>query len=432
MKTLKGIGLFVVASFLMTGCAINRPLIAPSEETPRSEEFAKKYAEKYEEVLGELRFLRASLASLRSEIKELRRLEDGIVRLRSEMERLKNLEKHLSSLRSDIENLRGLEKSISSLQWEVERIRSFSPYVSTLQAEVARLGEELQSLDMRRPLGSYKLPPEISLCGERVPLEDRDVWENLDREFLSILANEAQVLLWMKRARRYFPHIEKRLKETGLPDDLKYVAVIESGLRAQAVSVSGAAGVWQFIPSTGERYEMRKSRGVDERFDFFKATEGAIAYFKMLYDEFGSWALAMAAYNAGENRVRKEILLQGVKDYYRLSLPAETERFVYKIVVAKILLSDPRRYGLRLDEDQYYSALSLDRVEIEISKPLPLVEVAKAVGVSYKKIKDLNPHLNEESAPTGRHFLNLPPGSTERFNAFFSAWQGEVERNRSN
>lgn len=432
MKMLKRIGLFFVASLMVAGCAINRPVITPSEETPRSEEFAKKYAEKYQEVLGELRFLRASLASLRSEIAELRKLEDGLSHLRSETERLRNLEKHLSGLRVEIENLWGLEKAISSLQWQMERIRSFAPYVSSLQADVARLEEELRSLDIRRPLGSYKLPQEISLCGERVPLEDRDVWENLDREFLSILANEAQVLLWMKRARRYFPHIEKRLKETGLPDDLKYVAVIESGLRAQAVSVSGAAGVWQFIPPTGERYEMRRSRGVDERFDFFKATEGAIAYFKMLYEEFENWALCMAAYNAGENRVRKEILLQGVKDYYRLSLPAETERFVYKIVVAKILLSDPRRYGLRLDEDQYYSPLSIDRVEIEISKPLSLVEVAKAVGVSYKKMKDLNPHLSEESVPVGRHFLNLPPESAERFHAFFSTWQGEVERNRSN
>lgn len=432
MENLKGISFVLVALLLATACAISRPITIPSEEVSRSEESARKYAEKYEEVLGELRYFRTSLSALRSEIAELRILENEIARLRSETERLRNLEKHLSGLRVEIENLWGLEKAISSLQWQMERIRSFAPYVSNLQAEVAQLGEELRSLEIRRPLGSYKLPQEISLCGERVPLEDRDVWENLDREFLSILGNEAQVLLWMKRARRYFPHIERRLKETGLPDDLKYVAVIESGLRAQAVSVSGAAGVWQFIPSTGEGYEMRRNRGVDERFDFFKATEGAIAYLKMLYEEFGSWALAMAAYNAGENRVRKEILLQGVKDYYQLSLPAETERFVYKIVVAKILLSDPDRYGLRLDESQYCSTLSVDRVEIDLTKPLSLVEVAKAVGVSYKKMKDLNPHFIEESIPIGTHFLNLPPQSSEPFYAFFSTWKGEVERNRSN
>jgi DNA repair exonuclease SbcCD ATPase subunit len=202
MENLKGIGFVLVALLLATACAINRPITMPSEEVSRSEESAKKYAEKYEEVLGELRYLRTSLGTLRSEIAELRKLENGVARLRSETERLRNLEKHLAGLRVEIENLWGLEKAISSLQWQMERIRSFAPYVSSLQAEVARLGEELRSLEIRRPLGSYKLPQEISLCGERVPLEDRDVWENLDREFLSILANEAQVLLWMKRARR--------------------------------------------------------------------------------------------------------------------------------------------------------------------------------------------------------------------------------------
>ena len=126
----------------------------------------------------------------------------------------------------------------------------------------------------RPSLTTYKLPKEVSLCGERFPLEDRNVWENLDREFLLALSNEAQVLLWMKRARRYFPSIEKRLKEMGLPDDLKYVTITESSLRPEAVSSSGAAGIWQFIPSTGERYGMRKNRSIDERFDFFKATEG--------------------------------------------------------------------------------------------------------------------------------------------------------------
>ena len=224
-----------------------------------------------------------------------------------------------------------------------DRLKELEQSISALRSEVAELGGRLNGIQTRPSVTTYKLPKEVSLCEERFPLEDRNVWENLDREFLVALSNEAQVLLWMKRARRYFPFIEKRLKEMGLPDDLKYVTITESSLRPEAVSSSGAAGIWQFIPSTGERYGMRKNRSIDERFDFFKATEGALSYLRGLYEEFKSWTLSMAAYNAGENRVRKEIDLQKTRNYFYLDLPLETERYVYKIAVAKIILSDPGR-----------------------------------------------------------------------------------------
>jgi hypothetical protein len=231
----------------------------------------------------------------------------------------------------------------------------------------------------------------------------------------------------MKRARRYFPLIEKKLKEMGLPDDLKYLTITESSLRPEAVSSSGAAGIWQFIPSTGEKYGMRRNRSVDERFDFFKATEGALSYLRSLYDEFKSWTLSMAAYNAGENRVLKEIDLQKTTNYFYLDLPLETERYVYKIAVAKIILSDPRRYGYSLEEKEFYSPLRVERVQIELTRPLPIIEVARATGSFYKEIKEMNPHLSEETIPPGTHFLNLPPGTSEKFWVFFSAWKKEAE-----
>ena len=305
------------------------------------------------------------------------------------------------------------EMSLSSLRSEVEKLRG----------EVAALEAELRNFQVRPPITFFKLPSEVFLCGERIPIEDRGVWENLDREFLLALNNEAQVVLWMKRGRRYFPAIEKRLKEMGLPDDLKYVTITESSLRPSAVSSSGAAGIWQFIPSTGEKFGMRKSKSFDERFDFLKATEGALSYLKSLQEEFGSWTLAMAAYNAGENRIRKEIDAQKVSDYYHLALPAETERYVYKIAVAKIILSGPERYGFRLDEKEFYTPLQLERVQIEVTQPLPLVEVGRAIGVFYKEIREMNPHFSEENIPAGVHFINLPPGTSERFWTFYSAWK---------
>jgi hypothetical protein len=285
----------------------------------------------------------------------------------------------------------------------------------------------LNSDQPRRSLALYKLPREVSLCGERFPLEDRNVWENLDREFLVGLSNEAQVLLWMKRARRYFPFIEKRLKELGLPDDLKYVTITESGLRPEAISSSGAGGIWQFIPSTGEKYGMRKNRIIDERFDFFKATEGALAYLTSLYEEFRSWTLSMAAYNAGENKIRREIDLQKTRNYFYLDLPLETERYVYKIAVAKIILSDPRKYGYTLEEKEFYHPLQLERVQIDLTQPLPIMEIARATGFFYKEIKEMNPHLFEDTIPPGIHFVNLPPGTSERFLIFLSAWKKGME-----
>ncbi len=308
----------------------------------------------------------------------------------------------------------------------LERMVQLEQSLSNLSSEITDLGNRLKSIRIRPPLATYKLPQEVSLCDERFPIEDRNVWENLDREYLVALENEAQVLLWMKRANRYFPHIEKRLKEMELPDDLKYLAVTESSLRPSAVSSTGASGFWQFIPSTGEKYGMRKNRTIDERFDFFKATEGAMAYLKSLYEEFKSWALSMAAYNAGENRIRKEIELQGTRNYFYLDLPAETERYVYKIAVAKIVLSDPERFGFHLEANEFYDPLRVERVQIELTRPLPIMDVAKAVGSYYKEVKEMNLHLYEDNIPVGIHILNLPPGTSGRFWTFFSAWKKEL------
>jgi len=307
------------------------------------------------------------------------------------------------------------------------KLKSLEQSVSRLQSEVKNLENQLKQTKDRPPVTPYKLPREMFLCGERIPTENKNVWENLDREFLLTLSNDVQVLLWMKRARRYFPHIEKRLRDLSLPDDLKYVTIVESGLRPYAVSPSGAAGIWQFIPATGEKYEMRKNRIVDERFDFFKATEGAMAYLKALYEEFRSWALSLAAYNVGENRVRKEIDLQGTRDYYFLDLPLETERYVYKIAVAKMILSETEKYGFHLDEKELYDPLQVERVQIELTQPLPIIEVSRAVGCFYKDIKELNPHFSEEAIPPGIQFVNLPPGTSVPFWTFLSAWKTEME-----
>ncbi|MBS3906415.1 MAG: lytic transglycosylase domain-containing protein [Syntrophaceae bacterium] len=318
-------------------------------------------------------------------------------------------------------------ESSESCEASVERIKNLEESISKLRSEIVFLEKHFKNIQARPPLSSYKLPKEVTLCGERILLEDRNVWENLDREFIVALDSHAQILLWMKRARRYFPHIEKRLKELNLPDDLKYVAITESSLRPHAVSSSGAAGIWQFIPSTGEKYGMRRNKTIDERFDFFNATEGALTYLKNLHQEFGDWTLAMAAYNAGENRIRREIEFQKTRSYFYLDLPMETERYVYKIAVAKIILSDPGKYGFYLDDSEYYDPFQAERVQIEVKQPLPIMEAARAIGFYYKVIKEMNLHFQEETIPAGIQFLNLPPGTSEQFWIFFNHWRKELE-----
>jgi len=305
------------------------------------------------------------------------------------------------------------------------QLKSLEKEVSRLRSEVMDLSQRAKLNQALPPLTVYKLPESVSLCGEKVPLEDRKVWEILDQEFLVAVGNKAQVLLWMKRARRYFPYIEKRLKEMFLPDDLKYVTITESSLRPWAVSSSGAAGIWQFIPATGERFGMRGSGGIDERFDFFKATEGALTYLKGLYEEFKSWPLTMAAYNTGENRIRREIISQRTRDYFYLDLPMETERYVFKITVAKIILSNPERYGFYLDETEFYDPLQVDRIQIELPVPLAIVDIATGMGLYYKDLKEMNFHLSGESIPAGTHFVNLPFGTSERFWTYFNNWKKE-------
>ena len=321
-----------------------------------------------------------------------------------------------------------LQESLDKVERLFEEVGALEQSILRLRAEVVRLEKSIDLLSFRPRLTTHKLPSEVVLCGERIPLEDRNVWENLDREFLVALSNEAQMLLHMKRARRYFPHIEKRLKEEGLPDDLKYVTIVESALRPYAVSPSGASGIWQFIQATGEKYGLRKNPSVDERFDFFKATEGALAYLKSLYAEFKNWALVLAASNVGENRIRKEIELQQTTNYFYLDLPMETERYVYKIAVAKVILSDTENYGFHLGEEELYDPLQLERVLVDLICPLSFVEVSGALGITYKEMREMNPHLLEEVIPPGVHYLNLPPGASEEFWAFLTNWESDLSR----
>ena len=263
----------------------------------------------------------------------------------------------------------------------------------------------------------YPVPAEVTLCGERMPLENRQVWERLDREITIASWDRAQVFMWVKRTGRFFPYIERSLAEAGLPDDLKYLAVAESSLITDISSNRSALGLWQFMPGTARQNGLKKNRNVDERLNFELSTKAALKYLKRLRSVFGSWTLALAAYNCGEARLKNEIKEQEVHDFYDLYLPNETERFIFRIAAIKIIMKNPERYGFHLSPDRIYKPIQAEKMKVNLRSPLHLTKVAKALGTNYKVIKDLNPHILGRYLPVGKYEIWVPQGRSSKLAA---------------
>jgi len=236
-----------------------------------------------------------------------------------------------------------------------------------------------------------QLPNEEDLAGEVVPLDAFGVREQLDRELIVNTYHHSSTMLYFKRAARWFPVIEPILRENGLPEDLKYLAIIESGL-AQVVSPAGAAGFWQFMKGTAPQYGLKVTRDVDERYHVEKATHAACAYLLESKDEFGTWALAAASYNMGKAGVRREMEEQGVETYWELHLNAETARYVYRLLAIKAIFEAPESFGFSIDEDALYEPYQTRTVwatsSIEDAAAFALRE-----GANLKTLKTLNPWL---------------------------------------
>jgi soluble lytic murein transglycosylase-like protein len=265
----------------------------------------------------------------------------------------------------------------------------------------------------------FQFPERMTLCGEPVPLNEPAVKEALDREFTVIVWSRAQTTLWVKRAHRFFPDIVRKIREKLLPQDLKYVVLVESDLRPYARSSAGALGPWQFMGPTAQRFELKTTDDIDERLDMASATEAALSYLQTLYRQFRSWPLALAAYNCGEGRLQKEIASQGVNNFYHLDLPEETERYVNRILAAKIILENPGFYGYDLPQEELYPPLEYDVVEMIAVKDVPVKDMAQACGSYYKTIKELNPWIKGRTLPPGAYRLKVPKGAARRFHGVF-------------
>jgi len=242
-------------------------------------------------------------------------------------------------------------------------------------------------------ISAIEIPADLNFAGEQVPLEDPEILERVDREFLVNTYWQSNALLLMKRANKYFPIIEPILAKNGIPDDFKYLAVAESGLQ-NVVSPAGARGFWQIMKATGKEYGLEVNANVDERYHVEKATQAACEYLNKWKKRFGSWTLTAGAYNAGPGGIQKYMNIQKADDYYDLLLGEETGRYVFRIMAIKEIISNPDKYGFAVEKADLYNAVPTFSVEVDTAVA-SWADFAQLYEINYKVLKRHNPWLRE-------------------------------------
>lgn len=253
------------------------------------------------------------------------------------------------------------------------------------------------------------VPKKMDFAGEEVPLHLPDIHERIDRELLVNTYWQSNGLLLLKRANKYFPVIEPILAEEGVPDDFKYLAVIESGL-TQAVSPARAVGFWQIMKGTGKDYKLEINDNVDERYHIEKSTRVASKYLKKSKEKFGTWTLAAAAFNAGDRGIQRQLDRQKVNDYYDLLLGEETGRYIFRILALKEIMNNPKKYGFNFEDKHLYNHVPTRKVKVDTAVS-DFADFAKEFDINYKILKLHNPwlreaHLNNASRKT--YYIEIP------------------------
>lgn len=267
----------------------------------------------------------------------------------------------------------------------------------------------IEDFDNGHWVSAHPIPKEMTFASEAVPLHNPDIQERLDREILVNAYWQSNAFLLLKRAHKYGTLIDSILVAEEVPLDFKYLAVIESGLQ-NVTSPAGAKGFWQFMRGTAKEFDLEVNNNVDERFNLVLSTQAAARYLKQARDEFGSWTLAAAAYNAGRSGIRRELNRQGVTDYYDLLLNEETSRYVFRILAVKRLLEAPEQYGFQFNKDHLYQRIPTYRVIVDTAVT-DFVAFAEKFGINYKILKIHNPWLREahlNNASRKKYTLDIP------------------------
>ena len=252
------------------------------------------------------------------------------------------------------------------------------------------------------------IPKSIVLFGEKISLEDEDIRERLDREIMANAYFHSQTILNMKRSARYFPVIEAILKQQSIPNDFKYLPIIESNL-ANVTSPAGAKGYWQFMPDTGREFSLIIDDEVDERYNLEKSTAAACRYLKNAKDSVGSWMLATAAYNRGIRGLRSDMVWQEATHYFDMDMNSETARYVLRLIAVKLIMENPEKYGFDPKTIELYKPFSSERVSV--ATPIEnLAQWAKGKGINYKILVKLNPWIltNKLTKNMGALEISLP------------------------
>jgi membrane-bound lytic murein transglycosylase D len=268
--------------------------------------------------------------------------------------------------------------------------------------EIKREGE-------RYFLSSFKLPDKLTFAGQPVPLDNWQVRERIEYEFYQFLEDQGESIILAKRTGRCFPPAEKQLADTGLPDDLKYMLLVESKCVAAAYSKAKASGPWQFIPSTGRRYRLKSDAIRDDRRNLEMSTEAAVKYLRYLKDfEQNDWFMAMASYNAGEERIRRLLKEQNITDYWKMHGPRETMRYVPRIIAAKEIYSQPEKY-LGLSKKDLYMPVETETVTVNVKdSKRALASIAEEFGTYFLELKMLNPEFKKDVLPRGIYQMKVP------------------------
>jgi membrane-bound lytic murein transglycosylase D len=264
---------------------------------------------------------------------------------------------------------------------------------------------------------SWALPENVSFADEPLPMQNFDTRESLDRELNATAYRHGSTLLTIKRAGRYFPEIERILRENGIPDDFKYLACAESDL-SNAISPAGATGFWQIMEGTGREYGMMINKEVDDRYNLEKSTLFACRYFRKAYEKYGSWTMAAASYNNGFSGLSEQVEIQKETNYYNLLLNEETARYVFRIAALKLIMSEHSEYGFDVRESDLYKPVPYG--EIKVNTPVASFEqFARQYETNYKILKFLNPWLRKPflTNSDGREYIIRVPEKDARIAA---------------
>jgi len=265
-------------------------------------------------------------------------------------------------------------------------------------------------------LANYKIfavstPETLYFCDELVPLHDQNIRERLDKELLSNTYFQSNTLLYFKRVNRWFPIIEPILEEYGIPNDFKYLPLVESNLQ-NVISPAGATGYWQLMKATAKSYGLEVNEQVDERYDMKKSAVAACKYLKLAHRELGSWTLAAAAYNRGIDGIKRQLKKQKTDNYYDLYLNTETSRYLFRLLAIRDIVSNPKKYGYYYREKDLYQNVPFHTIEVDTSIQ-NLATFAKSRSINYRILKIHNPWLRRNSLQnkSGKKYSIIIPDS---------------------